>query len=418
MKFRIQMRGMMLCFWVILAFPLARKAECAFPPAGAEGPDGALTVLAIGDIGEGGGSLRGNAMYVTAMWTGEHDAGRYQAVLFLGNNFQPTGLNIPAEEVEGRVKSMLGAFGVPFDALGRSNIHALPGNHDYYARNAVERSILFGLFNISELPVGLTDKGNLREEAIPSWTYRHGMPGEAFYPITPGAGDTVQFIFFDSALLLRTRPATWTPALDSLRKILLATKDRPGIRWRVLCTHHPLRTVGEHGGYTVWDDDEKAVGYLTACDKDTNALGWLRNWLDPEDLCAERYQEYADSVTSVIRQSGVRIQVSLAGHDHSLQLLFAPDDRNCELCPAVHIVSGAGSLTSRVKYPMPPREYTSAQLQPEKKGESLTGFAQLRFERDRMRVVFYNGKNGDLIDMGGGRTEFWIGVDGMLEETK
>ena len=378
-------------------------------------PGEPLTIIAVGDAGQSGSNLRGTAGYVTDMASGRHDAGRFDVMMFLGDNFYNTGLNIPASDVEGEIKKILGPYKYAFAALGRANVHAIPGNHDYYARNAIETSLLFGLITISEGPVGFTDKGNTREAQIDYWTYHFHMPSYAVYPEARGSKDSVQIIFFDSALLLRTDPATWHPMLDSLQRLLVGTRNRPGIVWRIFAAHHPFRSVGEHGGYTVWNDETNSVDYLTGCDRDSNAVGWIKNWLDPQDLCTDKYRQYVDSVKSMMKAGGVKIQLMITGHDHCLQFLYYPgSEAEYSGWPRVHIGSGAGSRTSMVKLPVPPNEFTAAQLKPEDKGMSLPGFAQLRFVGDKLRVVFFNANNGDPIDMGGGKKEFWVDSSGAL----
>ncbi len=349
------------------------------------------------------------------MYKGQHDGGKFDAMIFLGDNFYNTGLNVPADEVDDYVKSVLGPFKVPLEGMGKSNVHAIAGNHDYYARNAFETSILFGLISIEEGPIGLTAKGNKREEAIESWTYHHNMPASATYAVTDGAADSVQFFFVDSALPLRTDPKTWSVALDSLRSLMRVSAANRGVTWRVLCMHQPMYTVGEHGGYSVWNDETNTVEYLTPCDKDSNAMSWMKNWFDPEDPCTEKYSAFLDSVKAIIKQSGTRIQLALSGHDHSLQLLYYPEkDADCAGCPKIQVVSGAGSKPARVKFPNPPFEFTSAQRQPTKQGVSVTGFAQLMFEKEKLRVVFFDGASIAPYDMGDGKKEFWISSDGQL----
>lgn len=390
-------------------------SQCSHQDATLSGGTGSqpLTVIAIGDIGKAGPELRANASLLTNMYTGQHDGGKYDAMLFLGDNFYNTGLNLPAEDVDGFVKKILGPFKVPFDGLGRRNVHAVAGNHDYYSRNAIETSVLFGLINIAEGPIGLTDRGNKRAEALSAWTYYWHMPSEVVYPIGGMSTDSVQFIFIDSALPLRTDPATWSGPLDSLRRILTSSMQRSGIVWRVFALHHPFYSVGAHGGYTEWNDETNTVEYLTQCDKDSNALAWLKNSLDPEDLCTLKYQEFLDSLKHSIIVTGANIQLTLAGHDHSLQLLYYPD-RDPEGCPKVHVISGAGAKPSRVKLPQPPSEYTSAQRNPAKQGISVPGFVQLTFERERLRIVFFDAGSLAPMDMGGGKKEFRVSSDGHL----
>jgi len=241
------------------------------------------------------------------------------------------------------------------------------------------------------------------------------MPAQLTLALATASPDSVEFIFFDSALLLRSEPATWRPVLDSLGRMLAAERNRKGILWRILCTHYPLNSVGEHGGYTVWDEDEKAVQYLTPCDRDTNPSGWVRNWLDPEDLCSPRYGQYVDSLIGVLRAGQVSVQAVVSSHDRSLQLLTAGlPGSDCSFCPRIQIISGAGSQTGRVKLPAPPGQFTAAMPLPQDEGFSAPGFVQMRFTQERLRLVFYNAKSGNPIDMGGGQTEFWIDRQGRL----
>lgn len=396
-------------FWVILSLCLAPLAS------GQEKEDSSLTIVAIGDAGESGSNLRANAETMRTMLTGEHDGGKFGVLLFLGDNFYETGLNVPQDDVQGKIKGVLGPFRDIFESLGRPRVHAVTGNHDYYRRMALEKSLIFGLVNISELPYGLTDRGNRLESQINDWTYHYGMPVAAVYPLGVMSRDSVQLIFFDSPILVRTDPGTWRPWLDSLTRLLAASKARPGIAWRVLCTHNPLRSVGEHAGYSLWNDETKTVEYLTTCDKDSNAVDWLRNWLDPQDLCAERYKQYIDSARAALRRGGANIQMILSGHEHSMQLLWAPGSQNeCPECPPVQVISGAGSRLKRVKLPHPPFEYTSADTSEEKQGMSVPGFVQLRFTPGGVRVVFFNGKAAQRMNMGGGKEEFWIDRQGRL----
>ena len=377
-----------------------------------------LTVIAVGDAGYAGSDWKASAFYITDMFTGRHNAGKPDLLLFLGDNFIPLGLNVASGDVEGTVQDLLRPLHEVLAGMPRDRVHAIPGESDYYARYAEEKSEFFGLIRSGEGPTGLSDKGNAREAAMESWTFHYGAPAQTVLPCAQGSPDSVQLIFFDSAILLRTDPSRWHGALASLRTILDESGTRKGIIWRVLCAHHPWYSVGVHGGYALWDDETGTVGYLTDCDMDSNAAGYIRNWMDPEDLCALRYRQYTDSLKAVVRQSGVRIQMMLAAHDRSLQLLSYPAaDPGCEGCPRVHIISGAASLPSRVKLPTPPAEFTSSGTNLQDEGMSPPGFVQLRFERERIRAIFFNARNGERLDMGGGRRTFWIGRDGSLTES-
>ena len=401
---------------VVLAVlvPLAGSEGTAAPP-GQDGKEHSLTVVAVGDAEENNSVLRGCGAYVTNMHTGQHDAGRFDLLFFLGDTFGPTGLNVPADDVQKTAERILEPFRLPMEELGRGNVHSIAGEHDYYARNAIEGSLLLGLVRIEEAPIGLTDRGNRREEALGGWTHHYGLPAEAVYPLGPGSRDSVQFIFFDTALPLRTPAAMWGPALGGLRRILSGDRARPRVVWRILCTHHPFAASGEHAGYTAWDDEAASVGYVPPCDRDSSALSWFRNWLDPEDLCAGRYRDLADSVRSAVRDGGVKVQCVLSAHDHSLQLISSsPGASAADPFPSIQIVSGSVAEPARVRFPSPPAVFTSAVTDPSEKGMSLPGFVRMTFGETACTVVFYNGNTGDPIDMGGGAREFLIGLDGAL----
>jgi hypothetical protein len=374
-----------------------------------------FNVVLLGDAGEKNSELRAAGSLLARMQSGEHDGGKTDALIFLGDNFYPTGLNVPASEVDDKVRSILGQFDELFEVLPRDRVHAVAGNHDYYTGHALDASALFGLIDIELGPIGISDRGNERAKAIPQWTYHYEMPAAVRFGI-PSSPDSIEFVFFDSARLLRTEPPAWSESLDSLERLLRKTTDNPRIAWRVLAAHHPFFSVGEHGGYSTFNDETQEVEYLTACDKDTNALSWFKNFMDPEDLCADRYRAYKDSLAAIIGRTGAKIHAVIAGHDHSLQLLWYPEYiPECPNCPAIHIVSGAVSDMELVKRPYPPNEYTAFDVNT-KEGLSQTGFVQLGFEQDQLRVVFFNGRKGEPIDMGGGKTEFRINRDGNLIE--
>ena len=384
--------------------------------APAPGQEPGLTLLAIGDAGENGRTLRANATTMTEMLTGVNDGGVFDLLLFLGDNFYETGLNVPVNDVEGKVKDVLGPFREIFAILDRSRVHAIPGNHDYYRTMALETSALFGLVSISELPVGHAGRGNERAREIPSWTYHAVMPASIVLPLPGGSREAAEIFFVDSALPLRSDPAAWHPALDSLARLLRRSAANTSVAWRVLAFHHPIVSMGQHGGYSVWNDETRAVEYLSNCDKDSNAVAFLKNWLDPQDLCAERYRQYVDSLRGTIHRGKAKIHLALSGHDHSLQLLRSPDPAGCALCPDVHVISGAGSRPSRVASPRPPSVYTALDSTASKPGLSQAGFAQLRLTPQSIRVVFFSGKKAERIDMGGGVTEFRVDREGRLRE--
>lgn len=383
------------------------------------GAQAGFSLVAIGDAGERNGILEDNAESMASLFRRE----RFDLLIFLGDNFYKTGLNFESDknsqkETSKKINSVLGPFFPLMRELGRSNVHAIAGNHDYYAELVVNKSFLWGLFSVDALPVGITNKGNQRADTVSSWTYHYGLPQHALFPVERSTGDSLQIIFFDSAVLLRTKLETWRPYFAALERMLVSTKNRPQIKWRMMAAHHPLYSLGEHGGYSEWDSEARTVQYLNHCDPDSDIVGYFTNFADPEDLCAERYRAYRDSLFTTIQRSGVVIQLFMAGHDHSLQLLNYPSRApDCPNCPQAYLVSGAGSKASRVRSPAPELgEHTWPDNSSKQRGKSRYGFARIDIQSEQLRVRMFDGKTGKELDMGAGRTALFVKPDGTLAE--
>jgi predicted phosphodiesterase len=405
-----------LSLWLCSSHACGQNVPISTNPTGTQA---GFSLVAIGDAGERNGILEDNAETIAALFRRE----RFDLLVFLGDNFYKTGLNFdsekdPQKETPKKINSVLGPFRAVMRALGRQNVHAVAGNHDYYAQLAVNKSFLWGLFSVEALPVGITNKGNQRADTISTWTYHYGLPQQALFPVDSAAGDSLQIIFFDSAVLLRTQQHTWRPYFAALERLLFSTSNRPQIKWRIIAAHHPLHSLGEHGGYSEWDPEARTVRYLNHCDPDSDIVGYFTNFADPEDLCAERYRAYRDSLLAAIHRGGVPVQLFMAGHDHSLQLLHysnrAPD---CSACPQAFLISGAGAKVSRVRAPAPELgEHTWPDNSSKQRGKSRYGFARIDIQGERLRIRIFDGKTGKELDMGTGRTEFFVKPDGTPAE--
>ncbi|MCI0406583.1 MAG: metallophosphoesterase, partial [candidate division Zixibacteria bacterium] len=260
-----------LSLWLCSCQACGQNVSVSKSQAGAQA---GFSLVAIGDAGERNGILEDNAESMAALFRRE----RFDLLVFLGDNFYKTGLNFesnknPRKETPKKINSVLGPFYLLMRELGRQNVHAVAGNHDYYAELVVNKSFLWGLFSVDALPVGITNKGNQRADTISIWTYYYGLPQHALFPADPSTGDSLQIIFFDSALLLRTKLETWRPYFAALERLLVATKNRPQVKWRIMAAHHPLYSLGEHGGYSEWDPEARTVQYLNHCDPDSDIVG-------------------------------------------------------------------------------------------------------------------------------------------------
>lgn len=367
-----------------------------------------FSFVAIGDTGEKGDILKHNAAVMRKMYRDD----KFDALIFLGDNFYPTGLNIPRKEVPKKVKSLLRPFHEVMAGLGRTQVHAIAGNHDYYAFLAVDFKLPLNIYSVQTAPYGISDLGNQRADTIRAWTYYRGLPEAVLYgPDT----NKIQMIFFDSALLLRTDSTRWQPALDRLYQLLAASKQDEGVNWRVLFAHNPFHALGPHGGYRHWDEETNTVPYLNPCDRDSSAITFLLNQFDPEDNCAPRYQAYIRAVQSTIARSGVTVHAIVSGHEHILQLAYKSTGN-----PKVHAISGAGAKANRVKAGNPRRqEFTwwkkfEADDKLKKKGISKHGFVRFDLKGPHLELRFYDGETGEVLAADGNKKVFVIDRAGEL----
>jgi hypothetical protein len=313
---------------------------------------------------------------------GVAEARPFDALVFLGDNFYPRGLN------ESHWQEKRDAVLRHFEGLlPADRVHAVPGNHDYYQ------------FFLGQ-PFGFTTIGNAREKEIPRWTYHYWWPEEAVYEVGPGA--RLQVVFLDSARIVGLGPRYSGESLQALTTLLRARADDPTVRWRFVAMHHPLRAVGHHGNYG----------------RSCESWPWIERHLPPlaiQDTCSTRYRDYVESVREAIEASGVRVQLALSGHDHSLQILDRPSTREI-----VQVISGAATETKLVAPADPARgTFTSAATgsnPPASRPRSEFGFAEVEVGETAAVVRFRSSRDGMPVPLGG-VCEFSVDLEGALHTT-
>jgi hypothetical protein len=182
-----------------------------------------FTFLALGDGGEPGNTVGQNAIAMNKIVGQlERDHQPVDLLVFLGDNFYPIGLNRTEEVRRELIDEVLGPFRSIMLKLGRRNVRAIAGNHDYYCRI------------INGIPMNTCGTGNQYEDSIDLWTYHYHFPNSLRHAVASGSRDSVDVIFFDSAFLLTRDQAQWRPVLDSLERLLRRSAAAPGVQWRVL----------------------------------------------------------------------------------------------------------------------------------------------------------------------------------------
>jgi calcineurin-like phosphoesterase family protein len=246
----------------------ARSREMGLVPR----PARVLSLLAVGDTGTPPRSLSllDGQRAVGAGLEREDRREPADALLLLGDNFYPSGL-LESELVERTRDNLVRPYCGFVDLTGpRSHevAEACPGPR----RNRAGRPLYAVLGNHDWRSKGSPGlQGKALPQFIANWTVL--ARGARAFELGPG----VSLVLFDSSELLRTLDAS------SLREAL---RSAPG-PWRILAAHHPIGTHRRSSG-----GDRSA---------------------DPAS--------YEALVRRAVAEAGVDVQLMLAGHEHSLQLI-------------------------------------------------------------------------------------------------
>ncbi len=388
----------------------APKASTFLPAPIASSPGGPapLTVFFLGDQGAPGEILSSNGAILDRQTAELERVGRGASLLcFLGDNFYPIGLNV-SDSLERRalLDSVMAPLRPALNRLGPQNVHAIPGNHDYYC------------VAINNIPLGFCLKGNYREQQLPEWTYHLYWPSSIRRPIAVGSRDSVEIIFFDSSALLDIGLKNWRPILEELEALLKRSAAAPSVKYRIITAHHSPRSIGEHAGWRLWVANQREIYYMGNCwQEGHDPIKYVYQVFSNQDNCNGPYREYTDSLAAVIERSGARVQAFFAGHDHSLQLLYRPDAKS-DLLPKVYVISGAASKRTPVRSSHPPYNFSHPVDNDVEKGRSAGGFSLVSFDGGLMHIWFIDAQTGKPLDMGGGITEFVVDRNGDLQFEK
>jgi hypothetical protein len=240
-------------------------------------------------------------------------------VLFLGDNVYPAGLQEADREGGERVLQQ------QIEATRAPKIF-VPGNHDWGFQ--WNRSFTEGVLANAQAYLDEHAASDARLEP------RDGCPGpvavELVAPATrlPG-GLTLLLLDLHWWLLPEAaRPVCegidgTTAFVERLREELVARADENV----VVAAHHPIRSGGEHGGFTrgFWFDLGVAIFYRL---------------YTVQDLVEPSYREMIGVLSEVLSENPPVAMVG--GHDHSLQILEGGDEAR------LVVVSGAATKVSRV----------------------------------------------------------------------
>jgi len=290
-------------------------------------------------IGDVGGAPLGSStiplLKLKEQWPTDLRDDQNTAIIFLGDNIYPSGM--PPEEHKDRAlaEHKLNAQLASVDGF-KGNITFIPGNHDWDK---------FGRL------------GLLRQETYIEEKLSNGNSATDQFRPSNGCGDIevmdlshdIKMVTIDSHWFLTNKPRSGDysncQVKDRLSFYEAFKETMRGLKGKkvILTMHHPLYTVGAHGGHYSTQSHFFPLAELNSNLKiPIPFIGTILNYLKPrmssQDAKSRPYQLFRLVTTPSIEEHGNTIVV--AGHEHSLQYNLVNG--------VSYIVSGSGSKVEPV----------------------------------------------------------------------
>ncbi len=245
------------------------------------------------------------------------------SVIMLGDNIYPSGFpNKKADQqafTAEQVKhiSFLQAQ-LQVSKQSGAEMFVTPGNHDWYATQVDSQA------NYIE---NYANSHKLSAKFVPYQKSSQPMPEIIIR-------DGISLVFLDTMWLLKASRNDFNKAMEHLSSLLEDSYQAFPENVIVLNGHHPIETMGPHGGYY------SSLGYQLY----VNVVTFFNN--NQQDLHSPMYQRLIKSINAQLVHYPKTIFA--AGHDHSLQVFEQKDESKTHY----NLVSGAANTAklSSVSY--------------------------------------------------------------------
>ncbi len=252
-------------------------------------------------------------------------------VVFLGDNIYPVGMPPVGHQDRPLAEHRLNVQLESVRAF-EGNVTFVPGNHDWYeyGREGLKRQEVYIEQYLSQYDEGFTD-------------YFRPSDGCGNIDVMKIADD-IELVSIDSHWFLTDKEEEYDFSNCEIKnrvEFVAAFKDTMAALQNskvMLTMHHPLYTVGKHGGYyskkTFWLPFTQVNSKLILPQPIVGLMqGIMRSRISPQDVNSAEYGSYKKYVIPPIEAHGNTIVA--AGHEHTLQYHEVND--------VDYIVSGSGS---------------------------------------------------------------------------
>lgn len=339
--------------------------------AAVDSGDPVYTVYLIGDTGYS--SLNPREPILAVLEQQLLKSGKQSAVVFLGDNVYPDGLQ--PEESPSRMQTeerLLAQLKTVERYPGR--VVFIPGNHDWQSSG---KEGLDFIRRQEQFVESYLDRGN-------TFLPDSGYPGPVSVSLSYDFKDKsvpydIQLLILDTQWWLHPHEKPLSPGIENtvqqkkkilsdMRKMVNSHRDDEIL----IAAHHPLFSYGRHGGKF------PASTHLLPPVFGSLYVAYRNIWGYHQDI--SNYDDLKNGLLDGFKGKDNLIYAS--GHEHSLQFIPYEDGEDRQY----FLVSGSGSVTSYVKSQ---RDNTFTY-----QGK---GFIVIHFYEDRTKIIQYRNQKGDII---------------------
>lgn len=217
------------------------------------------------------------------------------AVIMLGDNIYPSGFpnkkpeqqTLNAEQIK-HISFLEAQLQVAKQS--GAEMFVIPGNHDWYATQVDSQAQYIENYARENKLSAKFVPYQTNSTPVPQMIYREG----------------ISLVFLDTMWLIKAEQSDFQMAMQHLKALLAKSYQEFPENIILLNAHHPIETMGPHGGYY------SGFGYQLYA----TIVTFFNN--NQQDIDSPKYQRLINHINSLL--APYKKTIYAAGHDHSLQV--------------------------------------------------------------------------------------------------